>query len=203
MSDLPEETRAYELRIELCDVEPTIWRLVAVPSCITLDRLHDVIQITMGWLDYHVHLFEVDGRRFGEAHHQGGFDDEDEALVRLSEVLKAEGEQLLYTYDLGDDWHHLVTVVRIMNIPEQHTMRLRCLDGKRARPPEDVGGPPGFEHFREAMRDKDHPEHESFREWHGGAFQPNCFRIKDVNQELGKYFRWSRNRPFPWPSRVE
>jgi flagellar assembly factor FliW len=149
MNNAPEETRVYELRIQLDGIKPAIWRSVAVPSGITLDRLHDVIQIAMGWLDYHLHLFEVDGRRFSEASTEDGFDDEDEASVGLSEVIKEEGGQLIYTYDFGDDWRHTVTATRIYDIPDGYAMRLRCLDGKRARPPEDVGGLPGFERFHE------------------------------------------------------
>jgi len=39
------------LKIELLDIEPAIWRRFVVPANITLDRLHDVIQIIMGWTD--------------------------------------------------------------------------------------------------------------------------------------------------------
>ena len=40
--------RVYLLKIELLDIEPAIWRRFVVPANITLDRLHDVIQIIMG-----------------------------------------------------------------------------------------------------------------------------------------------------------
>ena len=207
MINEPKEKRAYELRIQLDDIKPVIWRSVVVPSGITLDRLHDVIQIAMGWLDYHLHLFKIDGRRFSEAPTEDGFgfddDDDDEALVRLNEVLKNEKAKFSYVYDFGDDWRHTVTLTRIIDIPDGHVMKLQCLDGKRARPPEDVGGLPGFERFREAINDKNHPEHEHYRCWYGGRFYPNRFRIDEVNEELTKYHRWSRNRPVPWPSRVE
>jgi len=38
----------YLLKIRLLDVEPEIWRRFVVPASITLDRLHDIIQIVMG-----------------------------------------------------------------------------------------------------------------------------------------------------------
>ena len=41
----------YQLKITLKDVSPPIWRSFVVPASITLDRLHDVIQIVMGWED--------------------------------------------------------------------------------------------------------------------------------------------------------
>ncbi len=40
--------RFYLLKIQLLDIEPAIWRRFVVPANITLDRLHDVIQIVMG-----------------------------------------------------------------------------------------------------------------------------------------------------------
>ena len=135
MINEPKEKRAYELRIQLDDIKPVIWRSVVVPSGITLDRLHDVIQIAMGWLDYHLHLFKIDGRRFSEAPTEDGFgfEDDDEALVRLNEVLKNEKAKFSYVYDFGDDWRHTVTLTRIIDIPDGHVMRMQCLDGKRDR----------------------------------------------------------------------
>ena len=38
------------IRIELLDTDPPIWREVEVPTSITLKVLHDIVQITMGWL---------------------------------------------------------------------------------------------------------------------------------------------------------
>ena len=51
--------RFYLLKIQLLDIEPVIWRRFAVPASITLDRLHDVIQIVMGWTDSHLHEFTI------------------------------------------------------------------------------------------------------------------------------------------------
>ena len=51
--------RLYLLKIELLDIEPSIWRRFVVPAGITLDRLHDAIQIVMGWTDSHLHEFTI------------------------------------------------------------------------------------------------------------------------------------------------
>ena len=42
------------LRIELIDIEPLIWRRVAVKTATNLQTLHRIIQAVMGWLDYHL-----------------------------------------------------------------------------------------------------------------------------------------------------
>ena len=44
----------YELKITLCGSNPAIWRRVQVPGGIKLNRLHDVLQVVMGWTDSHL-----------------------------------------------------------------------------------------------------------------------------------------------------
>lgn len=47
----------YHLRITLQGTKPPIWRRVAVPSDVTLEQLHEIVQIVMGWTDSHLHHF--------------------------------------------------------------------------------------------------------------------------------------------------
>ena len=47
----------YELKITLQGSKPAIWRRVQVPGSFSLNRLHDVIQVAMGWTDSHLHQF--------------------------------------------------------------------------------------------------------------------------------------------------
>ncbi len=58
--------RTYLLKVKLLDIEPEIWRRFVVPASITLDRLHDVIQIVMGWTDSHLHEFTIGKKRYTE-----------------------------------------------------------------------------------------------------------------------------------------
>ena len=50
--------KAFQIRIELIDSEPLIWRRVVIPADVTFRRLHDTIQFSMSWLDYHLYEFE-------------------------------------------------------------------------------------------------------------------------------------------------
>ena len=50
--------KAFQIRIELIDFEPLIWRRVVIPADVTFRRLHDTIQFSMGWRDYHLYEFE-------------------------------------------------------------------------------------------------------------------------------------------------
>lgn len=53
------DERLYLLEIQLVDIEPAIWQRFVVPASITLDRLHDVVQIVMDWTDSHLHEFII------------------------------------------------------------------------------------------------------------------------------------------------
>jgi hypothetical protein len=60
----------------------------------------------------------------------------------------------------------------------------RCLAGENACPPEDVGGPPGYAHFLEAIQDPEYASHEELLEWCGGGFDPERFDLSSVNRKL-------------------
>ena len=61
-----------------------------------------------------------------------------------------------------------------------------CIKGKRACPPEDVGGVWGYQVFLEAIGDRDHPEHEEYLEWIGGEFDPEELDLEGTNEILGE-----------------
>lgn len=61
------DERLYLLKIKMMDIEPEISRRFVVPAWITLDRLHDVIQIVMGWTDSHLHTFTIGKKIYGES----------------------------------------------------------------------------------------------------------------------------------------
>ena len=68
------------------------------------------------------------------------FDDRKAKLQRLVHP----GLQFTYLYDFGDCWRHIVKVEAIETRAEP-MYSATILDGKRAGPPEDVGGPGGYE----------------------------------------------------------
>lgn len=50
--------KAYQIKISIIGSEPLVWRRVIIPADVTFRRLHDVIQFSMGWKDYHLYEFE-------------------------------------------------------------------------------------------------------------------------------------------------
>ncbi len=193
----------YELRITLQDIRPPIWRLIQIPNTSRLCCLHDALQIVLGWTDSHLHQFEKKGKYWGVPEH---FEDDDidildERRTEISTILKAQGDSVVYVYDLGDDWRHEVVLEKIL-LSSGRTVRPLCLSGERHCPPEDVGGTSGYEEFLEVIFEPGHEEFEHYIQWaegpspvnrSAGRFQPEGFNVTAVNDRLSQR-RWPRRR---------
>lgn len=172
----------YQLKATLLGTKPPIWRRVVVPEDTTLARLHDILQAAFGWWDCHLHEFEIDGVRYGVDDGEDWHPPKDERRARLRNLVKA-GSSFAYLYDFGDDWRHKVVVEK--TLPAQAgTTYPACTGGRRACPPEDCGGPWGYEAFLEAITDPAHEKHESMLEWAGGSFDPEAFTPDDFHHRL-------------------
>lgn len=176
---------AYQLKITLRHVRPPVWRRVVVPGSLTLGALHQVVQTSMGWTDSHLHEFEVAGTRYGAPDPEAtgwGEPARSEDEVRLDQIAE-EGSTLRYTYDFGDDWRHDVLVEQVRS-PQPGERLPLCLGGRRACPPEDVGGALGYAGFLAAYDDPDHEEHDEVRSWAGPYFRPAVFDRDETTMRL-------------------
>lgn len=173
----------YQLKITLKSTRPPIWRRVLITSETTLGKLHQIIQETMGWSDYHLHSFLIQGEEYGQPMPEEDVDVHNEQSVKLSRVVMREKFKFVYTYDFGDSWDHEIVVEKVLPLDPQMSYPV-CLTGKRACPPEDCGGVWGYTSFLEAIQDPSHSEHESMLEWVGGEFDPDAFDLDRVNQLL-------------------
>ncbi|MFW6136262.1 MAG: plasmid pRiA4b ORF-3 family protein [Chloroflexota bacterium] len=171
----------YQIHVSLAGIEPAIWRRIQVPGDMTLADLHDVLQDVMSWWDYHLHQFIIEGTYYGVPHPDYMLEMKDESKVRLDKVVD-EGSRFVYEYDFGDSWEHLLRVEKVLE-PEPGRRYPVCIDGRRAAPPEDVGGIWGYEEYAEVMVNPDDPEYEEYLEWRG-EFDPEAFDLDEVNEAL-------------------
>ncbi|HEY86396.1 MAG TPA: plasmid pRiA4b ORF-3 family protein [Chloroflexi bacterium] len=181
-----EPTQVYQIKINLKGAKPPIWRRVLVTDATTLAQMHDIIQTAMGWDDYHLHQFTVGGRYFGRSSPEDFYPMQDERKYTLRQIVTGVKFKFLYEYDFGDGWEHELLVEKILPLDPESDYP-RCIKGKRACPPEDVGGVWGYEGFVEAIKNPKHPEHEDMLEW-VGEFDPEAFDLDEVNARL-KYTR--------------
>ncbi|NJM99539.1 MAG: plasmid pRiA4b ORF-3 family protein [Phormidesmis sp. RL_2_1] len=185
----------YQIKVTLRDIRPPIWRRVQVCSHESLEHLHYVIQLSMGWTNSHLHSFHIQGVEYGMMLPDDlGFDEletHDETKFKLSQVISGEKFKFSYLYDFGDSWEHEVLVEKVLDADPEVDYPI-CIKAKRACPPEDCGGSWGYERFLEAIQDPEHPEHEEMLEWRGDAFDPEDPELDEANRQLKRIDEWKR-----------
>jgi len=182
-----------QLKVTLVSSQPAIWRRVQVESTVTLQRLHRILQVVMGWTDSHMHGFRLPepGQR-GARWRLRPIESADEKTTRVGDLLRQPKDWLIYEYDFGDGWEHAIVLEEI--VPRASPARYpMVLAGRGACPPEDVGGLPGYQHFLEAIKDPKHPDHEDMVEWGGEDFDPAAFDVHATNRAF--HGGWGPRRP--------
>lgn len=157
------------LRIELEDSDPPIWRLVEVPTSVTLKVLHDIVQAAMGWFDYHLWEMRIDGQTYGLPMEDdwGTAPRKIAARIRLRDVLAPGATTIVYSYDFGDDWQHTLTLSDVRQ-GDPALAYPRFIGGERECPPEDCGGISGFYDMLEIRSDPTHEQHIEINDWLDG-----------------------------------
>lgn len=202
-----ENSVTFQFKIQIKNItKPPVWRRITVPSYFCFGQLASVISIAFGWSGSHLYSFTPDG--YGTSPEITSSDEwdlfadtkSDDGLeateTRLSEFFDKAGQHMIYIYDFGDDWTHVVTLEKI--IPEV-SRKAACLAGKGACPPEDCGGAWGYEELKEILADKKHPEHDEMAEWLGldddEQWDAKEFDLEDVQDVLEDYYYLSNQRP--------
>jgi hypothetical protein len=177
----------YQFKVSLRGARPPIWRRIQVPGSYTFWDLHSAIQDAMGWDDCHMHAFEILDPSVGavvvigvpSGDPNGWGEDLPGWKIAVAEYFSPENSEAKYEYDFGDSWEHRVKLEKIL--PREENLEYpRCIDGKRACPPEDCGGISGYIDLLEIVNDPQHEEHEEMLEWVGEDFDPEDFSPDEV-----------------------
>ena len=182
--------RIYQLRIELSESNPKVWRRIQVPGDTSFSELHDIIQLSMGWENDHLYEFTVKKIRVYDF--QDVFDDGSNPLERdsmdtfLDDLVKRVNTKFTYVYDFGDNWEHVIQVEKILP-EEENTTYPVCLEGERACPQEDCGGIWRYQNILRILDDKDDPEYDEITEWVGEDWDPDIFDCDQTNARLQNY----------------
>ena len=110
IGSIPANMRLYQFRITLNNSVPQIWRRIQIKNC-TLERLHEHIQLAMGWKNEHLHRFRIRDEIYGDAQLlDDGFEDQYEFIdstgIKIGDVVPKSGKRFTfeYEYDFGDGW---------------------------------------------------------------------------------------------------
>lgn len=192
-------TDAVELTVTLeLDGSKAVRRLV-VPTFYTFEELHKVIQTVFPWEDCHLHRFVLAQDEYGistdiitpadvesdveETHHL-------ESEIHLSEVFQtntwSDDRTILYHYDFGDDWKHMIKLERIIPLYNKNYAQCTLMEGDT--PPEDVGGTSGFHYMLDVLKNEKHQDYAEIKAWVSGMrWRPVTeVDLDKVNQRLMK-----------------
>lgn len=191
--------KAFQLKIAIKNSKPPIWRRVIVPAGITFSQLSMILNEVMGWSGYHlfeVEFYHLELRIIENADEYmdigyGPYDYLEASTTYIREYLE-ENDWFTYTYDLGDDWQHRVTIEKILddydyNYPQVLKYKGNC-------PPEDCGGIYGYYEYLDIISDKDHPEYEERLAWMEMQGYPCEYDMEGVNTRLREqfFYKWGK-----------
>jgi Plasmid pRiA4b ORF-3-like protein len=54
-----------QLKVRLLGISPMIWRRVLVEASTSLEELHGMLQVAMGWEGFHLYQFDIRGSMYG------------------------------------------------------------------------------------------------------------------------------------------
>lgn len=179
-----------QLKVSLLHSKPLIWRQLQVHGDTSFFELHHILQISMGWRNYHFFEFNLEGYRMGKVEEEmsdgyGSNELMEARDVALKDLITHPQEVISYLYDFGDGWKHQITVEQWL--PKDATANYpACIAGEMNCPPEDCGGIGSFYHYLDILKDKQHPEHKETARWMGKTYNPERFDKERVNRQLSK-----------------
>lgn len=175
------EPAAYQITVTLVDSEPEVWRRIVVPSDITLEALHGLLQRVMGWENLHDYSFRV-----GLSPDQVLCDRATPLTQYLAYHINSYKQQpLYYYYDPEGGWAHRLTVEALDISDNKETTLPTCLDGAAACPPENIGGIWGYEEMLTTLEDPEDPNYIDILDKYGD-FDPLAFSLTEANQRLAR-----------------
>ncbi|MBC7890213.1 MAG: plasmid pRiA4b ORF-3 family protein [Ferruginibacter sp.] len=182
-----------QLHVSLQGSKPLIWRSILVNEETSFFELHHIIQIAMGWKNYHLFEFNLDGYRVGMIEENGEQYGSNLRLdankTLLKDVVSLEKDNFLYNYDFGDGWLHEIELKHAVD-KNDNGIYPACISGQLNCPPEDCGGIGRFYNILKILQNKKHPEYKETKIWVGKKYDPESFDPLKVNKQLKQLKRY-------------
>jgi hypothetical protein len=173
----------YEIKIELIDIKPKIWRKMVAPRGLTFAEFQIMLNLGMGWHNDHLYEFEFPKLKtwvtnneeamgeydpdFFEEMRKRGFPMDEKKFMSAYETkiddFLSVGSKFWYAYDLGDYWEHNIRVIKVV---EDYDLDCATVTGYSGNcPPEDCGGAYGYENFLSIIGDPQNREYKRITKW--------------------------------------
>jgi hypothetical protein len=96
----------YTFHLHLLGVQLKVTRTFKVSSEGSMYQLHHIIQVVMGWKNYHLYQFEVNEVMYADPRLDDQYEEPitDVRDASIAEVFHTVGTTAMYEYDFGDGW---------------------------------------------------------------------------------------------------
>jgi hypothetical protein len=204
--------KAYKTKIELIDSIPLIYRKVIVPSGITFEMLHYIIQFSMGWQNIYLYDFNIKEENLRitsdkktiseyEFYSKLKLNNRNDPYGFIKDMLKIKlllskevyiddylnkENKIEYIYDFGDYWKHNIILEEV--IEDYIYDYPKCIEAEGNCPPEDIGGIEGYTEFLKIINDKTHPEYENMLSLVSKQNYQEVFDCESANLFMRKYY---------------
>jgi hypothetical protein len=177
--------KSYIFRISLKGVEPSVYRTLLLSGENNLLHFHVLIQLAFGWRNCNGHEFTQRGHSLTYPNILSVCSTKEqynkEKATLIDDLNLKDKDKLLYLYDLGIKWEHLITCVSITEGDEKiFSSTPGIIDGRRACPPENYGSPCEYTKLAKNIRSKS-PLSEDDQEFleglYDGVFDPDFFDL--------------------------
>lgn len=133
-----------QFKIHILGVSPQIYRRFVVSDTTNIAQLHHLIQMIMGWKCYHLHQFHIFGKYYGIYYSGGMSFSSNPCDITLASFDFRKGDKFTYCYNFYDNWVHEMRVEKV-TLLSNHYQCPEVIEGKRACPIEDIGGPKQYQ----------------------------------------------------------
>jgi hypothetical protein len=149
MTKVAAAEERYQLHVMLHHVNPAPWRRLLVRPDMTIDHLHRLIQLSMGWAEETWHEFRIHGTvHFGRRLGYGGSDPSGTADKTLASFCLIPGERFGYNYG---GWRCQLRLEKVVVVDHPRASPA-CTGGKWGTPPEHCGDGWSYMTHRQRIR---------------------------------------------------
>ncbi len=176
------EGQVLQLRVELMDVTPAVWRRLVLAERASLEELHLSIEGSMRRDPVDGYGFVVDGIRYTDDHDGP----RDPAIVALQSLGLHPGMRFEHTSGaLPEPWRHVITIEAVT--PRLVGQRVpSCTAGARAAPPEGCAGPAAYRELLRVWHDPFDPRAAEWRSHLADRFAPDYADLTAINAALAR-----------------
>lgn len=167
------DTKGYHIKVSLEGSQPLIYRKIRIPTELSFQELHLIIQCAMGWEGYHLYEFYS---MVGEI-----------SATAIVDSFLSNRVSIGYRYDMGDNWEHRIELVKELTRLSEKDHIPKVLAASGSCPPEDCGGLWGFYELKEILQKKRGSHYREMTEWLGSKTIPR-FDKEAANEELKALF---------------